>query len=233
MAQEPSAAQKMIGDVAPKLADLTDTVLFGDIWERPGLSPRDRSLVTVTTLVAPYRNDQLSFHLRLALQNGLSAEELVEAITHLAFYAGWPNAMGRCRGPQIRPGRERRHPVMKTIFVTGAGRGLGADIARRALAAGHQVVATGRHPETVAEAFGGERDNLLVTALDITDLANAGGRRPPGDRPFRSYRRVDQQRRQLLCRVLRGDLPSPDAPADRNEPLRPDERHPRRAAVHA
>jgi len=94
MAQQPSAAQRAIGDIAPKLADLTDTVLFGDIWERPGLSPRDRSLVTVSTLVALYRNEQLGFHLRLALQNGLSADELVEAVTHLAFYAGWPNAMG-------------------------------------------------------------------------------------------------------------------------------------------
>ncbi len=94
MAQPPSAAQQAIGDLAPKLADLTDTVLFGDVWERPGLSPRDRSLVTVTTLVALYRNDQLGFHLRLALENGLSTDELVEAITHLAFYAGWPNAMG-------------------------------------------------------------------------------------------------------------------------------------------
>ena len=94
MAQEPSAAQKSIGDIAPKLADLTNTVLFGDIWERPGLSPRDRSLVTVAALAALYRDDQLPFHLRFALNNGLSATELVEAITHLAFYAGWPNAMG-------------------------------------------------------------------------------------------------------------------------------------------
>ena len=94
MAQEPSAAQKSIGDIAPKLAHLTDTVLFGDIWERPGLSPRDRSLVTVTALAALYRDDQLPFHLRLALNNGLSVAELVEAITQLAFYAGWPNAMG-------------------------------------------------------------------------------------------------------------------------------------------
>jgi 4-carboxymuconolactone decarboxylase len=94
MAQELSAAQKMIGGVAPKLADLTDTVLFGDVWERPGLSLRDRSLVTVSALVALYRNDQLTFHLGLALKNGLSADELAEAITHLAFYAGWPNAMG-------------------------------------------------------------------------------------------------------------------------------------------
>ncbi|WP_432121086.1 carboxymuconolactone decarboxylase family protein [Streptomyces sp. S1] len=94
MAQEPSAAQKSIGDVAPKLADLTDEVLFGDVWEREGLSPRDRSLVTVTALIALYRSEQLGFHLKLALDNGLSEEELSEAITHLAFYAGWPNAMG-------------------------------------------------------------------------------------------------------------------------------------------
>ncbi|MGQ4718044.1 carboxymuconolactone decarboxylase family protein [Streptomyces anulatus] len=94
MSQQPSAAQQAIGDITPKLADLTDEVLFGDIWERPGLSPRDRSLVTVTALIALYRADQLGFHLRLAMDNGLTEEELSEAITHLAFYAGWPNAMG-------------------------------------------------------------------------------------------------------------------------------------------
>ncbi|GHE73381.1 hypothetical protein GCM10014715_29690 [Streptomyces spiralis] len=93
MAAQPSPSQQLIGDVAPKLADLTDDVLFGDVWERPGLSKRDRSLVTVTALAALYRTDQLGFHLRTALKNGLSQEELVEAITHLAFYAGWPNAM--------------------------------------------------------------------------------------------------------------------------------------------
>ncbi|MYS36746.1 4-carboxymuconolactone decarboxylase [Streptomyces sp. KhCrAH-43] len=94
MSQEPSAAQQAIGDITPKLADLTDQILFGDVWERPGLSPRDRSLVTVTALIALYRSDQLGFHLKLALDNGLTREELSEAITHLAFYAGWPNAMG-------------------------------------------------------------------------------------------------------------------------------------------
>jgi len=94
MSQEPSAAQKAIGAIAPKLADLTDQVLFGDVWEREGLSPRDRSLVTVTALIALYRSDQLGFHLKLAMENGLTREELSEAITHLAFYAGWPNAMG-------------------------------------------------------------------------------------------------------------------------------------------
>lgn len=91
--QTPSRAQQLIGDVAPKLVELTDDVLFGDVWKRPGLSPRDRSLITVAALTALYRTGQLSSHLRLALANGVTRDELVEAITHLAFYAGWPNAM--------------------------------------------------------------------------------------------------------------------------------------------
>ncbi|WP_393053311.1 carboxymuconolactone decarboxylase family protein [Streptomyces sp. LN549] len=94
MSEKKSAAQQAIGDAAPKLAGLTDQVLFGDVWEREGLSPRDRSLVTVTALIALYRTDQLGFHLRLALENGVTKDELAEAFTHLAFYAGWPNAMG-------------------------------------------------------------------------------------------------------------------------------------------
>jgi 4-carboxymuconolactone decarboxylase len=93
MTNEPSAAQRMIGDVAPKLAELTDDVLFGDIWERPGLSQRDRSLITVAALVALYRTNELPSHLRRALENGVTQDELVELITHLAFYAGWPSAM--------------------------------------------------------------------------------------------------------------------------------------------
>ncbi|MFD8129948.1 carboxymuconolactone decarboxylase family protein [Streptomyces mirabilis] len=93
MTDEPTPAQKALGDFAPKLVELTDEVLFGDVWERPGLSPRDRSLITVTTLAALYRTEQLGNHLRLALANGLTKDELVEAITHLAFYAGWPSAM--------------------------------------------------------------------------------------------------------------------------------------------
>jgi 4-carboxymuconolactone decarboxylase len=93
MSKEPSAVQKLIGDFAPKLVDLTDRVLFGDVWERPELSKRDRSLVTVAALVALNRPDQLRFHLSRAVENGVSKEELIEVITHLAFYAGWPNAM--------------------------------------------------------------------------------------------------------------------------------------------
>jgi 4-carboxymuconolactone decarboxylase len=93
MPAEPSPAQQMIGDFAPKLVQLTDDVLFGDVWERPGLSKRDRSLVTVTALVALYRTDQMASHMRRALQNGVTKDEIIEAITHLAFYTGWPNAM--------------------------------------------------------------------------------------------------------------------------------------------
>jgi 4-carboxymuconolactone decarboxylase len=92
-AQAPTRAQQLVGNVAPKLAELTDDVLFGDVWARPQLSRRDRSLVTVSALVAMNRPDQLRSHLALAKQNGVTEEELAEAITHLAFYAGWPGAM--------------------------------------------------------------------------------------------------------------------------------------------
>lgn len=93
MGQEPSTAQKTLKGFAPKLVELTDSVLFGDVWERPGLSKRDRSLITVAALVALYRPEQLRFHLDKAMANGLSKDELIEAITHLAFYSGWPTAM--------------------------------------------------------------------------------------------------------------------------------------------
>jgi 4-carboxymuconolactone decarboxylase len=91
--KEPSVAQKLVGDFAPKLAELTDDVLFGDVWERAELSPRDRSLVTVAALIANGNTEQLTGHLNRAKQNGLSETELAEVIIHLAFYAGWPRAM--------------------------------------------------------------------------------------------------------------------------------------------
>ena len=93
MADQPTPAQLMIGDFAPKLVELTDDVLFGDVWERPGLSKRDRSMITVAALVALNRTEQLPGHLRRAIENGVTVDELTEAITHLAFYAGWPTAM--------------------------------------------------------------------------------------------------------------------------------------------
>jgi 4-carboxymuconolactone decarboxylase len=92
-APQNTVAQRMFGDIAPKFADLTDNVLFGDVWERPGLSKRDRSLVTVSALVAMNRPDQLRSHLQRARDNGLTEAELIEAITHLAFYSGWPNGV--------------------------------------------------------------------------------------------------------------------------------------------
>ena len=88
-----TSAQNLIGNFSPKLAELTDRVLFDDVWERPELSKRDRSLATVSALVAMNRPDQLRFHLATAIENGVKKEELIEVITHLAFYAGWPNAM--------------------------------------------------------------------------------------------------------------------------------------------
>jgi 4-carboxymuconolactone decarboxylase len=90
---EPSGAQKMFGEFAPKLAQLTDDVLFGDVWERPELSPRDRSLVTITALVAGGNIEQLGYHISLGRKNGLTEGEIKEAIIHLAFYTGWPKAI--------------------------------------------------------------------------------------------------------------------------------------------
>jgi 4-carboxymuconolactone decarboxylase len=101
MAQEPasnlesakSRTQQLMGDIAPKLAELTDDVLYADVWERPQLSQRDRSLVTVSALIALNRPDQLRSHLVRAKANGLTEEQLVETITHMAFYSGWPSAV--------------------------------------------------------------------------------------------------------------------------------------------
>jgi 4-carboxymuconolactone decarboxylase len=91
-AREPSGAEKMFGDFAPGLVRFTDDVLFGEVWKRPQLSPRERSLITVAALTAGGDAGQLTFHLRFAKDNGATEQELIEAITHLAFYAGWPKA---------------------------------------------------------------------------------------------------------------------------------------------
>ncbi|MEU4286841.1 carboxymuconolactone decarboxylase family protein [Kribbella sp. NPDC026596] len=101
---EPTPAQRAIGDFAPKLVQLTDDVLFGDVWKRTELPARDRSLITVASLITSSSFEQLPNHLRLARQNGLTETELKEAIIHLAFYAGWPKAMSAIQ-------------VAKTIFA--------------------------------------------------------------------------------------------------------------------
>jgi 4-carboxymuconolactone decarboxylase len=88
-----AAAREKVRKVAPKLIDLTEKVVFGDVWERPGLSKRDRSLITVAALTATYRPEQLRVHIARALENGVTKDELGELFTHLAFYSGWPTAM--------------------------------------------------------------------------------------------------------------------------------------------
>ena len=92
-----SPARDEVRGVVPKLIDLSEKVLFGDVWERPGLSKRDRSLITVAALMAMYRPEQLKGHTERALANGVTKDEIGELITHLAFYSGWPSAMSAAK----------------------------------------------------------------------------------------------------------------------------------------
>lgn len=93
MSERDTAAWRLLGDIAPGLADLTDDMLFGQIWERPGLSKRDRSLITCAALVVTGKSEQMGGHFPRAIANGVTRAELIELITHLAFYGGWPNAV--------------------------------------------------------------------------------------------------------------------------------------------
>lgn len=88
-----TGGQNSVGDIAPALAHYTDKVLFDEVWERVQLSKRDRSLVTITALVTLGAVEQLTFHIGFARDNGVTETEVIEAITHLAFYVGWPRAM--------------------------------------------------------------------------------------------------------------------------------------------
>ena len=92
-----TSSRDEVRPVVPKLIDLSEKVLYGDVWERPGLSKRDRSLITVAALTAMYRSDQLKGHIERALANGVTKEEIGELITHIAFYSGWPTAMTAAR----------------------------------------------------------------------------------------------------------------------------------------
>ncbi|MET9761992.1 carboxymuconolactone decarboxylase family protein [Streptomyces sp. NPDC006372] len=91
--KQDNGPRQQFGDLAPALAGYSEDVLFGQVWENPDLSPRERSLVTVASLITSGSTEQLAFHLRRAQENGVSDKELIETITHLAFYAGWPKAM--------------------------------------------------------------------------------------------------------------------------------------------
>jgi 4-carboxymuconolactone decarboxylase len=92
MTDNRTPAQKAFGKTAPVFAEFTDRVLFGEVWARPGLSQRDRSLITVASLISLYRTNELPFHIKKAVENGVTRDEIVEVILHLAFYAGWPTA---------------------------------------------------------------------------------------------------------------------------------------------
>ena len=91
------SARNEVRSVIPRLIEITETLLYPDIWERPGLSKRDRSLITVAALTAMYRGDQLKGHIERALANGVTRDEISEVITHMAFYAGWPSAMSAAK----------------------------------------------------------------------------------------------------------------------------------------
>jgi 4-carboxymuconolactone decarboxylase len=90
---EQTPMQKMMGDFAPTFVSLTDDVLFGQVWSRTQLSRRDRSLITISSLVSAGNIDQLRAHIPMGIANGLTKEEIIEAITHVAFYAGWPRGV--------------------------------------------------------------------------------------------------------------------------------------------
>jgi 4-carboxymuconolactone decarboxylase len=97
MANPPANARDAVRGVVPKMIEVTEQVIYGDIWERPGLSKRDRSLIVIASLISTYRPDQLRGHLARALDNGVTTDEIAEVITHLAFYSGWPSSMTAAR----------------------------------------------------------------------------------------------------------------------------------------
>src|ERR1700744_4988506 len=97
MAQQPSSARERVRGIVPKMIELSEEVIYGDVWERPGLSKRDRSLAVVATLIATYRPEQLRGHIGRALDNGVTKDEIAEIITHLAFYSGGPASVAARR----------------------------------------------------------------------------------------------------------------------------------------
>ncbi|MBX6317020.1 MULTISPECIES: carboxymuconolactone decarboxylase family protein [Burkholderiales] len=103
-AKRASTVKENVAPTAPQLARYTDEVLFADLWRRPDLAPRDRSLVTVAALIARGQLDQVPYHLNRAMDNGLTQTQAAEAVTHLAFYAGWPRAMSAL-------------PVLQSVFA--------------------------------------------------------------------------------------------------------------------
>jgi 4-carboxymuconolactone decarboxylase len=104
--QRATRVGQQFGQITPSLVQYTTDVLFRDLWLRPGLAPRDRSLVTVSALIATGQVAQITYHLNRAMDNGLTREEAGEVLGHLAFYAGWPNAFSAA--PVVKEVIEKR-----------------------------------------------------------------------------------------------------------------------------
>jgi len=93
MAKKQTAGREQLGEFAPKFAELNDDVLFGEVWSREDqLSARDRSMITCASLISQGLFPQLEAHMKIAKENGVTKDEMVELFTHLSFYAGWPKA---------------------------------------------------------------------------------------------------------------------------------------------
>ena len=201
----PTSARDEVRKVAPKLIELTEKVLYGDVWERPGLSKRDRSLITVAALIAMYRTDQLKGHIERALANGVTHEEIGELITHLAFYAGWPGAMSAA---QHRDEGLRGEEGMKVGFI-GLGT-MGASMASNLQKGGHELVVHDMRREAAAPH--------LAAGADLGRHARARWRRRRGGlhlaaRARRRWRRSRSAPDGLIHGMQQGQgLLRPDAP---------------------
>ena len=178
-AKAPPSTIAQVKDVFTKLGEISDKVVFGDVWERKQLSKRDRSLITVAALTALYRPDQLRGHLHRAFDNGVTKEEIIEVITHLSFYAGWPN--GGTRGAD-REGSIQGTRRMKIGFIgLGAmGRPMAASLQR----AGHalQVLrpAANRRPSQLEDLRHRSRQGLRAPVHLAAGPGGSGGRGAAG-----------------------------------------------------
>src|SRR5215831_981354 len=149
----PSAKRDRIKAFTPALVDYTNDVVYGDLWERKGLSKRDRSLITVAALVATYRPEQLVSHLGRAINNGVTQEEITEVITHLAFYAGWPAAMSAAQIAYsvLVEGNKGTEAMADEIVVGYIGLGtMGGRMATNIQKAGYKLIVHDLHRQSAS-----------------------------------------------------------------------------------
>lgn len=151
-----TAGRNQLGDFAPEFAKVNDDILFGEVWNRPGLSPHDRSMITIATLVGKGIIDSsLSHHLQFAKDNGVSREEISELLTHVAFYAGWPNAWGAFR-------------IAKDVWNEGDSNGGDSELAKFQQT---MIFPVGQSNDAYAKYFSG-RSWLAQVSTDQIPFAN-------------------------------------------------------------